>query len=137
MVEDLDDPQVRAWAEAVERRFSAVSIVKTYRAKKLCGYEVWRHLGAVPENPRRKKARLWFGYRYWRSELGYNGAALDMARKAAKRLRSMNRRALAQWWQQHCKARRTRTRRLPDDYLLRQRASYRDLQQMSHVFTCV
>ncbi len=135
IVAEVNDPQVRAWAAAVDLRFSSVSIVKTYRGGRLCGYEVWRHLAPAGEDPRRHKARLWFGRKHWRSELGYEGAALFMARRAAKRLRSMNRRELAAWWRELTRARRRRSgRRLPDEHMIEVRVDYVDLQRMSHVF---
>lgn len=132
-VGDSKDLRVRAWAEAIDRKFSAVSIVKTYRGGRLCGYEVWRHLASAADDPRRHKARLWFGIRHWRSELGYEGAAIDMARRAARRLRSMSRRELHAWWTERAKKARA-SRRLPDDHLLEVRLDYSDMQRMSHVF---
>lgn len=125
---------MRAWADAVDLKFSAVSVVKTYRCGRLCGYEVWRHLAPAGEDPRRHKARLWFGLKHWRSELGYEGAARDMARKAARRLRMMNRRELARWWQERTQARMKKRVRLADDHMLEVRLDYSDLQRMSHVF---
>lgn len=133
LVSDTKDPQVRAWAEAMDRKFSAVSIVKTFRGGRLCGFEVWRHLASAADDPSRHKARLWFGLRHWRSELGYDGAAFDMACRAARRLRGMSRRELLTWWQERAKKGRT-AKRLPDDHLLEVRLDYADMQRMSHVF---
>jgi hypothetical protein len=130
---DSKDPRVRAWAEAIDRKFSAVSIVKTYRGGRLCGYEVWRHLASAADDPFRHKARLWFGVRHWRSELGYEGAAIDMARRAARRLRGMSRRELLTWWKERANKARP-AHRLPDDHLLEVRLDYSDMQRMSHVF---
>lgn len=135
LVEESADLRVRAWAQEIDRRFSRVSIVRTYRGGHLCGYEVWRHLTTSAEDPRRHKARLWFGLKHWRTELGYKSAARDMARRAARRLQAMSRRELAAWWQRHTRARRQRTRLQPDSYLLEVRVDYVDLQRMSHVFT--
>jgi hypothetical protein len=130
-----EDPRVREWAEAMERAFSRVSIVKTYRARKLCGYEVWRHLAPSGEDPRRHKARLWFGVRHWRSELGYPQAALDMARKAAERMQSMSRESLVRWWQKRQRYRAAHgAARLPDEHLRDLRIDFNDLTRMSHVY---
>jgi hypothetical protein len=138
IVERCADRRVRAWADEVDRRFSTVSIVKTYRGGRLCGYEVWRHLAPSGEDPQRHKARLWFGLKHWRTEFGYDGAALDMARKAARRLRAMNRRELRDWWEERTRARARAMvngrRRLPADHFLEVRLDYTDLERMSHVF---
>jgi hypothetical protein len=134
IAEQSADARARAWADEVDRRFSRVSIVKTYRGGRLCGYEVWRHLASSGEDPRRHKARLWFGLKHWRTELGYEGAARDMARRAARRLQAMNRRELAKWWQQRTQARRSSTTWQPDEHLLEVRLDYTDLQRMSHIF---
>lgn len=133
IVADTKDLRVRTWAEALDLKFSAVSIVKTYRGGRLCGFEVWRHLASSTEDPSRHKARLWFGIRHWRSELGYETAALDMARRAARRLRGMNRRQLLTWWQERARKGRAKNR-LPDDHLLEVRLDYTDMQRMSHVY---
>jgi hypothetical protein len=131
IVAEVKDPKIRAWADALDLRFSRVSIVKTYRGGRLCGYEVWRHLATAAEDPRRHKARLWFGIKHWRSEFGYDGAALDMARRAARRMRAMNRRELAAWWKQ-C-TRRHRPTQLPE-YMLEVRLDYTESWRMSQAF---
>lgn len=108
---DNEDPAIRAWVDDMSRRFSSVSIVKTYRLGRLCGYEVWRHLKSSMEDPKRRKARLWFGLRPKGIE-GQERGALTRAKRAAKWLADMSERELHSWWEHQQQQRRETIRGL-------------------------
>lgn len=125
------DADVLAWRAEMRLDFGGASVVKTFRAGKLCGYEVWRHFHA---DPKRRKARLWFGIRHWQSELGYAGAARDMAQAAAERLCAMTRAQLRAWWNKHQrdKANGRAVAALPEFEGVK--LDFDDLARMSHVY---
>jgi len=103
------DPGVCAWVVAMQalpkprpsNLFPGTSVVRTFRCGKLCGFEVWRHLGGLRENPSRKKARLWFGC----TRHGGERRARQLAYFAAATMSKMSARELAEWWSEYTAAR--------------------------------
>jgi hypothetical protein len=106
---DHHDPEIRRWVDEMSRKHSSVSIVKTYRLGRLCGYEVWRHLRSSTEDPKRRKARLWFGLRP-KGKSGHEALALKRAKRAKKWLAAMSERELHTWWADQQRERREAVR---------------------------
>jgi hypothetical protein len=109
-VVDSADPQVRRWALAVlaapvwRNAHPGVSVIEVWRDCRLCGYEVWRHLETYTVDPRRHKARLFFG----RGRCGGLRRARLLAEQAAAQLAAMSRSELHEWWSEYRVARSTR-----------------------------
>lgn len=114
------------------REFRSVSLVKTYRGGRLCGYEVWRHLESSLDDPSRTKARLWFGRRRHGGQ-----RALNLARAAARVIEGMGRCELREWWTEY-KVARAHGRKVDnlwrDERRFEDRVDFNDLRQMSHAF---
>lgn len=109
LLAESEDSEIREWVDELSRRHSSVSVVKTYRAGRLCGYEVWRHLKSSIDDPKRRKARLWFGLRP-KGVSGQEEEALRRAKRAAKWLGAMSERELHAWWEDQQRQRRESVR---------------------------
>ncbi len=139
LLSSTEDRQARAWAEALAAiprparspQFAHVSIVKTYRDARLCGFEVWRHLESSTVDPKRQKARLWFGCRRHGPK-----RAFTLAQHAARMLEAMSQRELHEWWGEYRAARKSKrtVTNLWRDEDSRDGLDFTDLQQLSHVF---
>jgi hypothetical protein len=132
--------RVQAWLAAMQaipppprNLFHETTVVEVPRGGKVCGYEVWRHLAPYREDPRRPKARLYFG----RRRSGSLARARSLAYQAAAMLSRMTRRELHEWWSEYKAARTTRrpvSNLWRDEPLHQDALDYTDHQQMSHLF---
>lgn len=118
---------------SARRTFPHTSVVATLRGprRKLCGYEVWRHLYTGGLDPTRKKARLWFG----RRRHGGARRARQLAYYAAATMSRMTPRELREWWSEYTAARaarRTPSNLWRDEQRYVDRADFLELAQMSH-----
>lgn len=106
-----------------ERRCRVRGVRPQWKDGRVVAYSVFRTVNRIQH-------RLWFGVTHWRSELGYDGAARDVAEKAAHRLFAMTETDLRSWSRRKPNARNRAVPEHMDGVFI----DFRELQQMSHVY---
>lgn len=112
-------------AERKRERKKVRGVRPQWKDGRVIGYAVCRTISG-------EDYRLWFGVAHWRSEIGHDGAARDVAIKAAARLFSMSAAEVRRAWSQRKKV-NPRNRAIPE-HMEGVFIDFMGLQQMSHAY---